>query len=170
MKLLQFFTSAQLTQELHLPAPITQSSSSTCSPNVQTHDRSPSSDPRQRHHTHDSSIKTHNTHKPTEIYFLRPTAKSTSPSSKMQTTNHRRDLLPQTHDRASKESKPTIPTIPTNQHISPSSGPRQRPLQQATNHPHANAIPFAIYFIQPIETNPASPVGDAPSHQAQSSR
>ena len=65
---------------------------------------------------------------PTEIYFLKPTTKSTSPSSKMQTTNHRRDLLPQTHDRASKESKPTIPTIATNQHISPSSDPRQRPL------------------------------------------
>ena len=102
----------------------------------------------------DSSIKTHHTHKPTEIYFLRPTTKSTFPSSKMQTTNHLRDLLPQTHDRASKESKPTIPTIPTNQHISPSSDPRQRPLQQATNHTHANAIPFAIDFIQPIETDP----------------
>ena len=88
---------------------------------------------------------------PWQISFLRPTAKTPyppypqipqskptihtiptnqqrSPSSKMQTTNHHRDLLPQTHDRASKESKPTIPTIPTNQHISPSSNPWQRPL------------------------------------------
>ncbi|KAK7854605.1 hypothetical protein CFP56_031462 [Quercus suber] len=76
----------------------------------------------------------------------------------MKTTNHCRDLLPQTHDRASKESKPTIPTFPTNQHISSSSDPRQRPLPQATNHPHANAIPFAVDLIQPIKTDSASPV------------
>ena len=38
--------SPQFAQELHLPTPTTQSSSSTSSPNVQTHSRSPSSDPR----------------------------------------------------------------------------------------------------------------------------
>ncbi|KAF3965626.1 hypothetical protein CMV_010206 [Castanea mollissima] len=88
-------------------------------------------------------------------------AKTTSPSSKMQTTNHRRDLLPQTHDRAFKESKPTVPTIPTNQHISPSSDPQLRPQPQATNHPNANAVPFVVNLIQLIETDPATPVGDA---------
>nr|POE80333.1 hypothetical protein CFP56_14096 [Quercus suber] len=50
------------------------------------------------------------------------------------------------------------PTIPTNQHICPSSDPRQRPLPQATNHPHANVVPFAIDLIQPIEIDPTSPV------------
>ena len=106
-----------------------------------------------------SSIKTHHTHEPTEISFLRPTTKTTSPSSKMQTTNHYRDLLPQTHDKASKKSKPTIPTIPTNQHISPSSDPDKNHYRKPqTTHMQ---MPFHLPSNPLHHHTKPSPVGDA---------